>query len=248
MTTGERRWDPPRVIDRRDDGNALVVVDDATDDEKKAEQSTEEQSTNDRKKRKIRYRPGKGWLRISDDSVRECGIESVLAEGSAAFMLYYERVICEQERGAYRGVVKATSPRSSEETLKPKVVDGVGMVVGNGSVSSLESVGVGKGPLNGSINGNVNRHNAVGEKKGLGMTGPRVVRRVATGRSKSSSASAPSTRESSTIDSSPTPKTVNGTKPHPNGSTSTGASSSVASDFSSGSRPIASTSPPSHPP
>ena len=36
---------------------------------------------------------GRGWLRISDDSVRECGIENVLAEGTAAFMLYYERVV-----------------------------------------------------------------------------------------------------------------------------------------------------------
>ncbi|KAF5322338.1 hypothetical protein D9619_000232 [Psilocybe cf. subviscida] len=34
---------------------------------------------------------GRGWLRISDDSVAECGIESVLAEGSGAFMLYYEK-------------------------------------------------------------------------------------------------------------------------------------------------------------
>ena len=36
---------------------------------------------------------GKGWLRISDDSVVECGIESVMAEGSGAFMLYYERAV-----------------------------------------------------------------------------------------------------------------------------------------------------------
>ncbi|KAF8806179.1 cysteine proteinase [Phlegmacium glaucopus] len=36
---------------------------------------------------------GKGWLRISDDSVGECGIESVLAEGSGVFMLYYERAV-----------------------------------------------------------------------------------------------------------------------------------------------------------
>ncbi|KAF8165783.1 hypothetical protein B0H34DRAFT_690456 [Crassisporium funariophilum] len=36
---------------------------------------------------------GKGWLRISDDSVGECGIESVLTEGSGAFMLYYERAV-----------------------------------------------------------------------------------------------------------------------------------------------------------
>lgn len=33
-----------------------------------------------------------GWLRISDDSVKECGIEEVLREGSGAFMLFYERV------------------------------------------------------------------------------------------------------------------------------------------------------------
>ena len=36
---------------------------------------------------------GKGWLRISDDAVGECGIESVLAQGSGAFMLYYERAV-----------------------------------------------------------------------------------------------------------------------------------------------------------
>ncbi|KAF9480182.1 cysteine proteinase [Pholiota conissans] len=36
---------------------------------------------------------GRGWLRISDDAVSECGIESVLAEGSGAFMLYYEKAV-----------------------------------------------------------------------------------------------------------------------------------------------------------
>ncbi|KAF8914429.1 hypothetical protein CPB84DRAFT_1742185 [Gymnopilus junonius] len=36
---------------------------------------------------------GKGWLRISDDAVSECGVESVLAEGSGAFMLFYERAV-----------------------------------------------------------------------------------------------------------------------------------------------------------
>jgi hypothetical protein len=35
---------------------------------------------------------GRGWLRASDDAVREVGIETVLQEGSGAFMLYYERV------------------------------------------------------------------------------------------------------------------------------------------------------------
>ncbi|KAJ6559917.1 hypothetical protein B0H19DRAFT_1146068 [Mycena capillaripes] len=35
---------------------------------------------------------GTGWLRISDARVDRCGVEEVLAEGSAVFMLYYERV------------------------------------------------------------------------------------------------------------------------------------------------------------
>ncbi|CDO69582.1 hypothetical protein BN946_scf184759.g22 [Trametes cinnabarina] len=57
-------------------------------------------------------RPGRGWLRISDDTVQECGIERVLQEGSGAFMLYYERV--QQPRPSpYSG-----SPRGSEETVK----------------------------------------------------------------------------------------------------------------------------------
>ena len=36
---------------------------------------------------------GYGWLRVSDESVKECGVESVLQEGAGAFMLYYERVV-----------------------------------------------------------------------------------------------------------------------------------------------------------
>ncbi|KAF8450674.1 hypothetical protein L210DRAFT_956458 [Boletus edulis BED1] len=61
------------------------------------------------------YRPGRGWLRVSDDSVKECGIETVLQEGSGAFMLYYERVV--QSRPDVYPL--DGSPRSSEETLKP---------------------------------------------------------------------------------------------------------------------------------
>ncbi|RPD80747.1 cysteine proteinase [Lentinus tigrinus ALCF2SS1-7] len=55
---------------------------------------------------------GRGWLRISDDSVQEVGIERVLQEGSGAFMLYYERV--QQPRSLY-----VTPPRGSEETVRP---------------------------------------------------------------------------------------------------------------------------------
>ncbi|KAJ7034338.1 hypothetical protein C8F04DRAFT_1349641 [Mycena alexandri] len=36
---------------------------------------------------------GAGWLRISDARVDRVGVEAVLAEGSAVFMLYYERVV-----------------------------------------------------------------------------------------------------------------------------------------------------------
>ncbi|KAH9959817.1 hypothetical protein BC827DRAFT_442081 [Russula dissimulans] len=36
--------------------------------------------------------PGRGWLWASDDTVHEVRIETVLQEGSGAFMLYYERV------------------------------------------------------------------------------------------------------------------------------------------------------------
>ncbi|KAI0797178.1 hypothetical protein C8Q75DRAFT_229747 [Abortiporus biennis] len=42
--------------------------------------------------RQYAHGTGSGWLRISDDSVSECGIETVLREGQGAFMLYYEKV------------------------------------------------------------------------------------------------------------------------------------------------------------
>ncbi|KAI9508141.1 hypothetical protein F5148DRAFT_980283 [Russula earlei] len=54
--------------------------------------------------------PGKGWLRASDDAVREVGIEAVLQEGSGAFMLFYERVRNEEKDEPPIG-----SPRSGAE-------------------------------------------------------------------------------------------------------------------------------------
>ncbi|KAH9071600.1 hypothetical protein EDB83DRAFT_2364878 [Lactarius deliciosus] len=42
---------------------------------------------------------GRGWLRVSDDAVREVGIETVLQEGAGVFMLYYERVVGEDASG-----------------------------------------------------------------------------------------------------------------------------------------------------
>ncbi|PPQ89799.1 hypothetical protein CVT25_007404 [Psilocybe cyanescens] len=59
---------------------------------------------------------GRGWLRISDESVSECGIESVLAEGSGAFMLYYEKAV-HPRPGVYlhaRGDGKAADTRQAD--------------------------------------------------------------------------------------------------------------------------------------
>ena len=118
-----------------------------------------------------RCRPGHGWLRISDDSVKEVGIETVLQEGSGAFMLYYERVI-QSRPGIY--------PTNSEETLKPV---SVGLVPqANVSVTSLASVG------NGSL------FHSMDERKPR-ILGPRVVRSVAPSRGRSLSAT-PSERDS----------------------------------------------------
>jgi ubiquitin carboxyl-terminal hydrolase 1 len=85
-----------------------------------------------------------GWLRISDDSVRECGIESVLQEGSGAFMLYYERAEHARAGGVYPysslGSSSSVRTTGSQETLKPEIRT----LDLNGSVGSLVSeVGVG---------------------------------------------------------------------------------------------------------
>lgn len=54
-----------------------------------------------------------GWLRISDDNVREVGIDTVLGENTGSFMLYYEKVL------PYQSDSLRTSPRSSQETVTP---------------------------------------------------------------------------------------------------------------------------------
>lgn len=64
----DHRWEPPRW--RVEDESSLAALE-------------------------SRRGTGKGWMRISDDDVRECGIESVLQEGSGAFMLYYEKIVPE---------------------------------------------------------------------------------------------------------------------------------------------------------
>lgn len=109
------------------------------------------------------------WLRISDDSVEEVGIERVLAETAGTFMLYYERVV--QPRPAVAQWEVQTSPRSSEETITPANVG-----VGVHEASMGMGLGVGKVVVDSGM-----------ARAQLG--GARVVRSVYAGRSRSRSPS-----------------------------------------------------------
>lgn len=117
------------------------------------------------------YLRGRGWLRISDDSVQEVGIESVLQEGCGAFMLYYERVV-QSRPGIYP---LRDSPRSSEETLKPRLSTSTTV---NASTASLASI-------------------SLSEERERGVRGARIVRSVVTRRGRSASAT-PSEQSSKT--------------------------------------------------
>lgn len=66
--------------------------------------------------------PSSRWLRISDDSVDEVGLERVLAESVGTFMLYYERVIMAAPASSRPPSLSSSatfSPRS-ETPLTPK--------------------------------------------------------------------------------------------------------------------------------
>ncbi|KAF7294218.1 USP domain-containing protein [Mycena chlorophos] len=83
---------------------------------------------------------GTGWLRISDSRVDRCGIEQVLAEGSAVFMLYYERVLPSQ--AVYADTAAAAEAADSTETIRPAQVVGafgVGVDIASSSSSSSSS-------------------------------------------------------------------------------------------------------------
>ncbi|KAG6919764.1 hypothetical protein DXG01_001603 [Tephrocybe rancida] len=175
----DKRWGPPRLTD------PLCAADDDVDAPEKYVWDDEPPA-----------RGGHGWLRISDDAVRECGIETVLQEGSAAFMLYYERVVLTPP-GVY---AHGDANSVSEETLKPEMR----AVDLNGSVGSLITE-VGFGVRIGekrAANGTAVNGNAVASGSGSGsasvhvgsVPGPRIVRSVAAGRKRSLSV-APSDRE-----------------------------------------------------
>jgi ubiquitin carboxyl-terminal hydrolase 1 len=171
VSTGPKRFAPPKLVDplpydSADEQPALIWEDEHD----------------------MRSRPGRGWLRISDESVRECGIETVLQENAGVFMLYYERVV-QARVGVY-------PMRSSEETLKPGTIS---VHHANGSASSLLSIGetavvCGRGRQENIEEGERERFGVV--VGGGRVMGPRIVRSVAAGRTRSASA-APSEQESS---------------------------------------------------
>lgn len=94
---------------------------------------------------------GRGWLRISDDAVSEVGIESVLAESSGAFMLYYERAIHPKpgvylrsrpkktSEGVARDDERRTRSRSRARSVSVFELDMDGLVEGDGDSFSVDS-------------------------------------------------------------------------------------------------------------
>lgn len=121
---------------------------------------------------------GRGWLRISDDSVEECGIERVLSEGVGAFMLFYERVVHPQP-----AIYLAHSPRSSEETVRPPDLanghaDDLNVNGSTWSVATLNSSGIASGSS--SVASSYMESSAE-----MQLLKPRVVRRTTAGRTRS---------------------------------------------------------------
>ncbi|KAF7795265.1 hypothetical protein EIP86_006417 [Pleurotus ostreatoroseus] len=158
-STKSKRWDPPAL--RCPLGCACA--------ECERSGPVREEDTS---KEGARWGSGRGWLRVSDESVSECGIEAVLAEGQGAFMLYYERVVpvwMHEERELARAngagavyAVGANEARGSEETLRPRkgkgglangsyvdlpngsaLVDGRSLSNGSGSGSGGSSLSLG---------------------------------------------------------------------------------------------------------
>jgi len=146
---GGERWAPPRIVDPIKVEEMMMVagkIEGKGDNDSLGLEMPEYVFEDDPliNPSSSRSGSGRGWLRISDDSVRECGIESVLQEGSGAFMLYYERAEHARVGGVYPypslGSSSSVRTTGSEETLKPEIRT----LDLNGSVGSLVSeVGVG---------------------------------------------------------------------------------------------------------
>lgn len=116
-------------------------------------------------------RPRRGWLRCSDNTVWECSLEAVMQESVGAFMIFYERVVMPRQ-----SIYMSTSPRSSEETVRP---EGVHV---NGSYASL---------VNGSATQDVQIVKPIPTK----VSGPRVIHRVSAQPSSRSSSMSPPDRD-----------------------------------------------------
>ncbi|KAK0491556.1 hypothetical protein IW261DRAFT_1547588 [Armillaria novae-zelandiae] len=179
------RWKPPKIIFKDSSSTSIKREDDSgppVDFEWEDEDSLSGAGT------------GKGWLRISDATVDECGIEGVLREGSGAFMLYYERAVISPPTpsehhpyttangiaNGYAYGVGTTSPESSEETLKPEMMMMMTKLAnGNGSIRSLVSI-------NGTLKSEDEKTGSISGSP-PSRPGPRVVRSVAAGRGRRSS-------------------------------------------------------------
>ncbi|KAJ8087195.1 ubiquitin-specific protease ubp1 [Marasmius tenuissimus] len=221
-SAGGERWRPPKLVME----TAPSVKQEPTDPDLDADNSVAEENPEgfedyvwDDFDPSTAPGTGKGWLRVSDDSVSECGIETVLQEGSGAFMLYYEHAIISPYpldevtaptngsaqydspypvrngvNGGYQGVgIGVGTPLDSEETLKPETTTTLSSISINpdASVSSLPgSVGsVKEKMLSSHMNGSWGSSSVSGSPP---VFGPRVIRSVAAGRTKRSSSAGPS--------------------------------------------------------
>lgn len=116
-------------------------------------------------------RPRRGWLRCSDDTVWECSFDAVLQEGAGAFMLFYERVVMPRQN-----IYMSSSPRSSEETVRPEGAHA------NGSYTSL-------------ANGDATQDVQIVKPVPTKVVGPRVIHRVSAQPSSRSSSMSPPDRD-----------------------------------------------------
>ncbi|KAJ7246797.1 hypothetical protein B0H12DRAFT_754118 [Mycena haematopus] len=143
---------------------------------------------------------GTGWLRISDARVERCGVEEVLAEGSAAFMLYYERV--PEPRPPSPSPLTTTSTSTSTNNR-------IAAAASTGTSSSTLEVGpdvyagdsaetIRPAHVDGGVGwAGVGRAMSMGPRSsGIGI-GPRVVRSVSLGLGASSRASLSSSSSAS---------------------------------------------------
>lgn len=110
--------------------------------------------------------PYKGWLRISDEAVDECGWERVRAEGVGAYMLFYERVI------PWRPSLYALQDplMGSQETVRPELTS-----ESSSSIPTMSLNGIGLSGIGAIDTGR--------------RIGPRIVRSATAGRVRSLSVS-----------------------------------------------------------